>query len=322
MFWILHCYDLGDLIRRIVIDRPDLAGRKAIFNVHLAKIVLDKSISDPEKYDLPGKLAAMTPGFAGADIANLCNEAALIAARSESDTVQMIHFERAIDRVIAGLERKTRVLTSEKKKIVAYHEAGHAICGWFLAYADPLVKVSIIPRGSAALGYAQYVPAENYLFSQAQFMDMMTMTLGGRVSEEIHFDSVTLGASDDFKKVTRMARSMVTQYGMSPKVGTVHFTRDPMQPQEPFSQETGKIIDSEVRRLVGECHERCSELLREKKEQVGLVAEELLLKEVIVREDLIRILGPRPFPERNTAYDKFLNQEQPKQPEQKPQPTA
>ncbi|CAN6644863.1 mitochondrial respiratory chain complexes assembly protein Afg3p [Trichomonascus vanleenenianus] len=292
----------GRFDRRIAIDRPDLEGRKSIYEVHLKKIVYDKSIAE-----LPGKLAAMTPGFAGADIANVCNEAALIAARENADMVTLMYFERAIDRVIAGLERKTRVLNAEKRKVVAYHEAGHAICGWFLRHADPLVKVSIIPRGSAALGYAQYVPPEHYLYSENQFMDRMTMALGGRVSEELHFESVTLGASDDFKKVTQMARSMVTLYGMSKKVGTVQYDRNPMSPHEPFSQETGRMIDTEVRRIVNEAHDRCAALLKEKKDLVAAVAEELLVKEVIVREDLLRILGPRPFKENSAAFDKYLS---------------
>uniref|UniRef100_A0A060T0T5 ARAD1C17974p n=1 Tax=Blastobotrys adeninivorans TaxID=409370 RepID=A0A060T0T5_BLAAD len=292
----------GRFDRRINIDRPDLEGRKAIYKVHLKKIVLDPSIEE-----LPGRLAAMTPGFAGADIANVCNEAALVAARKDAEFVTIKHFEQAIDRVIAGLERKTRVLTPEKKKIVAYHEAGHAICGWFLEHADPLMKVTIIPHGAAALGYAQYIPPDHYLFSESQFMDRITMALGGRVSEEIHFDSVTLGASDDFKKVTQMARSMVTQYGMSDKVGQVHFDRDPQMPQEPFSQQTGKIIDHEIQRIVNEAHEKCTKLLTEKKELVGLVAEELLSKETIVRDDLIRILGPRPFASKNPTFEQYLD---------------
>lgn len=291
----------GRFDRRINIDRPDLTGRRQIFRVHLAKLVLDPSMNDLEE-----RLATLTPGFAGADIANVCNEAALVAAREDAENVKLVHFEKAIDRVIAGLERKTRVLTPEKKRIVAYHEAGHAVCGWFLEHADPLLKVSIIPRGSAALGYAQYIPPEHYLFSERQFMDRMVMALGGRVSEEINFDSVTLGASDDFKKITQMARSMVTKYGMSPKVGSLHFDRDPGSPQDPYSQETGKLIDAEVRRLITEAHTRCVELLTERQKQVELVAEELLSKEVIGRDDLVRILGPRPYKDQHEQFNKYL----------------
>jgi len=303
----------GRFDRHITIDRPDIEGRISIYNVHLKKIKYNENI--PE---LSGKLAAMTPGFSGADIANVVNEAALIAARQEADIVELKHFEQAIERVIAGLEKKTRVLVPEKRKVVAYHEAGHAVCGWFLKYADPLVKVSIIPRGSAALGYAQYLPPDQYLVSEEQFKDKMAMALGGRVSEEINFESVTLGGSDDFQKVTRMAKSMVTQLGMSPKVGHLFYEQSNESPQNPFSERTGEIIDAEVRRIVREAHERCKELLTEKKKEVELVAEELLRKEVIGREDMIRLLGVRPFPERNDAFDKYLSKTpEAKQPEDK-----
>lgn len=300
----------GRFDRRITIDPPDLPGRRQIFNVHLSKLVLDPSIDN-----LEDRLATLTPGFAGADIANVCNEAALIAAREDAENVKLVHFEQAIDRVIAGLERKTRVLTPEKKRIVAYHEAGHAVCGWFLEHADPLLKVSIIPRGSAALGYAQYVPPEHYLFSERQFIDRMVMALGGRVSEELHFDSVTLGASDDFKKITQMARAMVTKYGMSSKLGSLHFDRDPGMAQDPYSQETGKLIDSEVRRLVTESHTRCVQLLTERQDQVRAVAEELLSKENIGRDDLVRILGPRPFQDQHEQFNKYLAGKDEQQPQ-------
>lgn len=292
----------GRFDRHITIDRPDIEGRISIYNVHLKKIKYNKDIPQ-----LSGKLAAMTPGFSGADIANVVNEAALIAARQESDVVELVHFEQAIERVIAGLEKKTKVLVPEKKKIVAYHEAGHAVCGWFLKFADPLVKVSIIPRGSAALGYAQYLPPDQYLISEEQFKDKMAMSLGGRVSEELNFPSVTLGGSDDFNKVTQMAKAMVTQLGMSPKVGQVFYEQNQESIAKPYSENTGEIIDSEIRRIVNEAHERCRELLIEKQAEVKLVAEELLTKEVITREDMIRLLGPRPFPERNDAFDKYLS---------------
>lgn len=291
----------GRFDRHINIDRPDIEGRIEIYNVHLKKIKYNHDISE-----LPGKLAAMTPGFSGADIANVVNEAALIAARGDSEDVEFIHFEQAIERVIAGLEKKTRVLVPEKKRIVAYHEAGHAVCGWFLKYADPLVKVSIIPRGSAALGYAQYLPPDQYLISEEQFKDKMAMALGGRVSEELNFSSVTLGGSDDFKKVTGMAKSMVTKLGMSKKVGQIYYEQNQESIIKPYSEHTGEVIDNEIRRIVDEAHTRCKQLLQEKKHEVELVAEELLKKEVIGREDMIRLLGPRPFPERNDAFDKYL----------------
>jgi AFG3 family protein len=208
----------------------------------------------------------------------------------------MIHFEQAIERVIGGLEKRSLVLSPEEKKTVAYHEAGHAICGWYFKYADPLLKVSIIPRGQGALGYAQYLPAgDSYLMNVNQLMDRMAMTLGGRISEELHFDTVTSGASDDFNKVTRMATSMVTKWGMSKKLGPLHFEDDEQKLHKPFAEATAQTIDSEVRRIVDEAYKQCMDLLTEKKSEVGLVAEELLRKEVLTRDDMVRLLGPRPF---------------------------
>lgn len=211
----------------------------------------------------------------------------------------MAHFEQAIERVIGGLEKKSLVLSPEEKKTVAYHEAGHAICGWYFKYADPLLKVSIIPRGQGALGYAQYLPAQGdtYLMNFNQLMDRMAMTLGGRVSEELHFDTVTSGASDDFNKVTRMASAMVTKFGMSQKIGYLYYDEEQQQFQKPFSEDTARDIDMEVRRIVNEAYDKCRKLLTEKKAEIGIVAEELLSKEVLSRDDLVRLLGPRPFPE-------------------------
>ncbi|RDA95758.1 hypothetical protein CP533_5099 [Ophiocordyceps camponoti-saundersi (nom. inval.)] len=289
----------GRFDRHIVIDRPTMNGRKEIFQVYLKKIVTKEDVDM-----LVGRLAAMTPGFSGADISNVVNEAALIAARNDAEDVKMVHFEQAIDRVVGGLERKSLVLRPEEKKTVAYHEAGHAICGWFLKDADPLVKVSIIPRGQGALGYAQYLPQDAYLMNVDQLMDRMAMTMGGRVSEELHFPTVTTGASDDFKKVSHMARSMVTQWGMSEKVGPVHFDNDPNRMHKPFAEATAQQIDQEVQRIVEEAYRRCRELLTAKKKEVGLVAEELLRKEVLVRDDMVRLLGKRPFDEEE--FEKFF----------------
>lgn len=232
----------------------------------------------------------------------------IVAARTNATKVVMSHFESAIERVIGGLENKSRVLNPTEKKTVAYHEAGHAICGWFFKHADPLLKVSIIPRGKG-LGYAQMLPdSENYLLTVHQLMDRMAMTLGGRVSEEIHFDTVTSGASDDFNKVTRMATLMVTKLGMSQKIGFIYFDNDEPRFQKPFSEETAKNIDQEVRRIVDEAYKQCRDLLTEKKKEVGLVAEELLHKEVLVRDDLVRILGKRPFAD-NKEFAKYFGGE-------------
>lgn len=208
----------------------------------------------------------------------------------------MTHFEQAIERVVGGLEKKSLVLSPEEKKTVAYHEAGHAICGWYFKYADPLLKVSIIPRGQGALGYAQYLPAgDTYLMNVNQLMDRMAMTLGGRVSEELHFETVTSGASDDFDKVTRMATAMVTKWGMSKKLGPLHFQDDENKLHKPFAEATAQTIDSEVRRIVDEAYKQCKDLLTEKKAEISLVAEELLSKEVLSRDDMVRLLGERPF---------------------------
>ncbi|KAI8874849.1 ATP-dependent metallopeptidase Hfl [Backusella circina FSU 941] len=292
----------GRFDRHITIDRPDISGRAQIFQVHLKPI---KTAVDKEP--LARKLAALTPGFAGADIHNVCNEAALIAARRMREGVEEIDFEDAIERVIAGLEKKSRVLSPEEKKTVAYHEAGHAVAGWFLEHADPLLKVSVIPRGSAALGYAQYLPKDQYLYSKKQLLDRMCMALGGRVSEQIFFDSITTGAQDDLSKVTKMAYSQVTAYGMNEKVGPVSFT-DPQteqQFQKPFSEETGTLIDDEARKIVNFALERTIQLLTEKKQDIEKVAQLLLKKEVITREDMENLLGKRPFKE-STLYDEYV----------------
>ncbi|CCE64154.1 hypothetical protein TPHA_0G03130 [Tetrapisispora phaffii CBS 4417] len=294
----------GRFDRHINIDKPELSGRKAIFDVHLKKIKISDDI-----YDLKNRLAVLTPGFSGADIANVCNEAALIAARDDSHFVALNHFEQAVERVIGGVERKSKVLSPEEKKTVAYHEAGHAVCGWFLQFADPLLKVSIIPRGQGALGYAQYLPGDLYLLSEQQLMDRITMALGGRVSEELHFKSVTSGASDDFKKITQMATSMVTQLGMSKKIGWINFQkRNENDLTKPYSEDTAKIVDGEVYRIIQESHARCKKLLQDHAEGVEKVAQLLLKKEVLTREDMIMLLGKRPFPERNDAFDKYLNE--------------
>ncbi|KAJ8327189.1 AAA ATPase afg3 [Batrachochytrium dendrobatidis] len=282
----------GRFDRQISIDLPDIKGRVAIFKVHLRPI---KTPEDIEK--LARRLAALTPGFSGADVANVCNEAALIAARGNAPSVLITHFEAAIERVIAGLEKRSRVLSPHEKRIVAHHEAGHAVAGWFLEHAHPLLKVSIIPRGMGALGYAQYLPKEEYLQSTAQMLDMMCMTLGGRVSEQIFFNSITTGAQDDLQKVTKMAYAQVSTYGMSEALGNISYGRPDSQDgqfQKPYSESTSKMIDDEVRKIIAAAFERTIKLLTERKEDVSKVALLLLEKEVIGRDDMITLLGPRP----------------------------
>ncbi|KAI9637994.1 putative ATPase [Dioszegia hungarica] len=285
----------GRFDRNIAVDRPDIGGRRQIFMVHLGPITMN---ADLEMSSIAEKLALLTPGFSGADIANVCNEAALRAARRGGDDVTEEDFDGAIERVIAGLERKSRVLGKDEKKTVAYHEAGHAVCGWYLEHADPLLKVSIIPRGVGALGYAQYLPKERFLFSTDQLMDRMSMTLGGRVAEEIFFGRITTGAQDDLQKITKMAFEVCANYGMNPDIGPISYGNRDQQGegfQKPFSEATAQRLDEAVKNMVVEAHRRTTELLTERKKEVEQVARLLLEKEVITREDMRLLLGPRPF---------------------------
>ncbi|MBI2730687.1 MAG: ATP-dependent zinc metalloprotease FtsH [Sphingobacteriales bacterium] len=286
----------GRFDRQISIDRPDVKGREEIFKVHL------KPIKISQKLDIH-KLAEQTPGFAGADIANVCNEAALIAARKGKDSVEMEDFQDAIDRVIGGLEKKNKIISPEEKEIIAYHEAGHAICGWYLEHAYPLLKVTIVPRGTAALGYAQYTPKEQYLYNTDQLNDQICMTLGGRAAEDIFFGKISTGASNDLQQITKMAYSMVTVYGMNDKVGNISFY-DPSQENyftKPYSEETGKLIDEEVRKLVDTAYIRTKQLLTERKVEVEKLAKELLYKEVLFQSDVEALIGKRPYEEKKPA---------------------
>ncbi len=285
----------GRFDRQISIDRPDLVGREAIFKVHLGPIKVSTTLD-------VFKLAEQTPGFAGADIANVCNEAALIAARKNKDSVDMSDFQDAIDRVIGGLEKKNKIISPEEKEIIAYHEAGHAICGWYLEHAYPLLKVTVVPRGSAALGYAQYTPKEQYLYNTDQLLDQICMTLGGRASEDIFFGKISTGASNDLQQITKIAYSMITVYGMNEKIGNISYY-DPNQENvftKPFSEETGKMIDEEVRKLIENAYIRTKELLTEKKGDVELLAKELLKKEVLFKSDVEALIGKRAFEDKKT----------------------
>jgi cell division protease FtsH len=285
----------GRFDRQISIEKPDLAGREKIFDVHL------KPIKCSPNLDIK-KLAAMTPGFAGADIANICNEAALIAARKGKKMVEADDFNDAIDRVIGGLEKKNKLISQEEKAIIAHHEAGHAICGWYLEHANPLVKVTIVPRGTAALGYAQYLPKEQYLYNTEQLTDDMCMTLGGRAAEELIFEKISTGAQNDLQVVTKMAYAMITVYGMNDKIGNISFY-DPQNENafnKPYSEATARMIDDEVRKLIENAYLRTKQLLRERLAELKILAGELLKKEVLYQADLVRMLGPRPFDERKS----------------------
>lgn len=292
----------GRFDRQIYVPAPDIKGRSSIFKVHLGNLK-----TDVDKVDLAKKMAALTPGFTGADIANVCNEAALIAARELAKSIVLKHFEAAIERVVAGMEKKTNVLQPEEKRTVAYHEAGHAVAGWFLEHADPLLKVSIIPRGKG-LGYAQYLPKEQYLYTTEQLFDRMCMTLGGRAAEQIFFKRITTGAQDDLQKVTKSAYSQITQFGMNEAVGHVSFEQP--QPGEmvfdkPFSEATAQLVDEEAKKMIDNAMKLTIELLTKHKDDVIKVAERLLEKEVLKRDDMIELLGARPFAEKST-YEDFV----------------
>ncbi|MCH7408840.1 ATP-dependent zinc metalloprotease FtsH [Belliella sp. DSM 111904] len=290
----------GRFDRQISIDKPDIVGREAIFKVHLKPI---KTVTDVDAK----KLAAQTPGFAGAEIANVCNEAALIAARRNKEAVDMQDFQDAIDRVIGGLEKKNKIISPEEKKIVAYHEAGHAVAGWFLEHADPLVKVSIVPRGVAALGYAQYLPKEQFLYQTEQLIDEMCMTLGGRAAEEIVFGKISTGALSDLERITKLAYSIVSIYGMNEKIGNVSFydsKSSEYRMSKPYSEKTSETIDEEVRKLIGFAYERTIKLLTERKNELEILAKELLEKEILFQTDLEKLIGKRPFG-KETTYEAF-----------------
>ncbi len=280
----------GRFDRQISIDKPDLVGREQIFKVHLKPIKISGDVDSK-------KLALMTPGFAGAEIANVCNEAALIAARRGKKFVDMQDFNDAIDRSIGGLEKKNKLISPEEKRVIAYHEAGHALCGWYLEYAMPLVKVTIVPRGVAALGYAQYLPKEQHITTVEQLNDQICMTLGGRAAESICFNRISTGAQSDLDYVTKMAYSMITVYGLNEKVGNVSFYG--MQSEggftKPYSEETATLIDNESRKIIEEQYERAKQLLREKRKELELIANELLNKEVLHKDDLERLIGRREF---------------------------
>jgi AFG3 family protein len=289
----------GRFDRQISIDKPDIVGRDAIFKVHLKPLKLDTDVDSH-------KLAVQTPGFAGAEIANVCNEAALIAARKNKQAVSLQDFNDAIDRVIGGLEKKNKIISPEEKKIVAYHEAGHAVAGWFLEHADPLVKVSIVPRGVAALGYAQYLPKEQFLYTVEQLTDSMSMALGGRAAEQIVFGKVSTGALSDLERITKMAYSMITMYGMNKEIGNVSFY-DPRQGEygfnKPYSEATAETIDKEARSLIESIYVKTIELLTLKRTELEAVAKELLEKEVIFQTDLERLIGKRPYQKEDHLYE-------------------
>jgi AFG3 family protein len=281
----------GRFDRQISIDRPDIKGREAIFKVHLKSIKVDDEMSALA-------LAEMTPGFAGAEIANVCNEAALVAARRGKSAVSMDDFNFALDRVIGGLEKKNKLISPREKEIIAYHEAGHAICGWYLPYASPLVKVTIVPRGVGTLGYAQYLPKEEYITRTEQLLDRMCMTMGGRAAEKIVFDKISTGAQSDLDQVTKMGYSMVSIFGLNKKVGNVsYYGMSNESYHKPYSDDTARVMDEEVRNLIDGQYERAQALLIDRRAELDLLAKTLLEKEVLHKADLERLIGKRPYQE-------------------------
>ncbi|XP_060176483.1 ATP-dependent zinc metalloprotease FTSH 8, mitochondrial-like [Lycium barbarum] len=282
----------GRFDRQITIDKPDIKGREQIFKIYLNKLKIDQEAAFYSE-----RLSALTPGFAGADIANVCNEAALVAARSESTKIKMQHFEAAIDRVIGGLEKKNKVISKLERRTIAYHESGHAVAGWFLEHAEPLLKVTIIPRGTAALGFAQYVHNENLLMTKEQLFDMTCMALGGRAAEQVLIGKISTGAQNDLEKVTKMTYAQVAVYGFSDKVGLLSFPQreDTSETSKPYSSKTAALIDDEVREWVAKAYDHTLQLIEEHREHVAHIAELLLEKEVLHQEDLVQVLGERPF---------------------------
>lgn len=281
----------GRFDRQIYVDLPDLNERKEIFKVHLKPLKLDKSI-DIEF------LSKQTPGFSGADIANICNEAALIAARKNKKQVDKQDFLDAVDRIIAGLEKKNKIITPHEKRVIAFHEAGHATVSWMCEYASPLVKVTIVPRGRS-LGAAWYLPEERQLNTFDQIFDEMCAALGGRAAEEIIFGKVSTGALSDLEKITKQAYASIVYYGLNEKIGNISYYDSTGQQEymfgKPYSEHTAEVIDAEVKNMVDKAYMRTKEILMENKDKLTLLAEKLLEREVIFRDDLETIFGKRPF---------------------------
>ncbi len=284
----------GRFDRQIHVELPDLNERKEIFNVHLRPIKIDSSVDTDF-------LARQTPGFSGADIANVCNEAALIAARGGKRFVQKDDFMNAVDRIIGGLEKRTRITTAQERRSIAYHEAGHASISWLLEYANPLVKVTIVPRGKA-LGAAWYLPEERQITTREQLLDEMCATLGGRAAEEIFLGAISTGASNDLERVTKQAYAMVTYFGMSDQLPNLNYYDSTGQEwgfTKPYSEETARLIDKEVQKIINEQYDRARTILRDNAAKHNQLAEKLLECEVIYSEDLEKIFGKRPWASRS-----------------------
>lgn len=282
----------GRFDRHILIDFPDLEERQQIFNQHLKSIVLE---NPPQFYSK--RLAYLTPGFSGADIANVCNEAALHAARSKQKKVIGVDLEYAVERLVGGTEKRNHAMSPQEKKVVAYHESGHALVGWLLEHTDALLKVTIVPRTNLALGFAQYIPKDQKLFSKEELFERMCMTLGGRVAESITFNKITTGAQNDLDKATKLAYAQIKEYGMSDKVGLVSFPEQQTKElgRRPYSKKFANLIDLEARRLIAKAYKKTEEVLLKNKDKLELLAETLIKKETLNYQDVEELLGPPPF---------------------------
>lgn len=293
----------GRFDRQIHVDLPDLKERIEIFKVHVKPLKLDKSVDI--KF-----LGRQTPGFSGADIANICNESALIAARKKKKSINQQDFLDAVDRVIGGLEKKNKIITAEEKKVIAYHEAGHAAVSWLVRYASPLVKVTIVPRGRS-LGAAWYLPEERQITTKEQMLDEMCAALGGRAAEEITFDRISTGALSDLEKITKQAYAMVSVYGLNEKIGNISYYDSTGQSdynfQKPYSEKTGQLIDEEVSKIIEEAYERTKLILKGNQDKLNKLAELLLVKEVIFKADLEKIFGERAFKDKSRS-DQLLDE--------------
>merc|ERR1719235_3088940 len=296
----------GRFDRQIHVEKPDVADREEIFKVHLKPVKLDPN----ESVDVVARrMSALTPGMSGAEIANICNEAAIYAARRDSKFVNLLDFETAVERVIGGLKKQNNLMSQTDRQVVAIHEAGHAVAGWFLEHTDPLLKVSIVPRSSGALGYAQYMPEDIPLYSREALIDRMRITLAGRAAEDLFIGRITTGAADDLNKVTNIAHQMVVVQGMNEAVGLLSYPPKQNGDPEfvrPHSEETARIMDQEKKRLVDDQYNFVKKLLLEHEEKLKALADRLLIKEVLVTEDLVDILDERPFGLKD-QYKKFVD---------------
>ncbi|GFU96947.1 paraplegin [Trichonephila clavipes] len=282
----------GRFDRHILIDLPTLQERKEIFEQHLKSIVLELS---PDKHS--ERLATLTPGFSGADIANVCNEAALYAARNQKKTVSASDLEYAVERVVGGTEKRSKVISPAEKRVIAFHECGHALTGWLMKYTDALMKVSIVPRTTNVLGFAQYLPSDQKLYSSEELFERMCMALGGRVAETIVFNHVSTGAQDDLKKVTKMAYAQIKQYGMDEVIGPLSFPTDKERNsnfvgKKPYSKRLARTIDEQARFLIARAHKRTETILKENRDKLDKLAEALLQKEVLNYDDVVNLIGP------------------------------